>query len=332
MIRKLLFLLEDFFGISRKQARSSVYLFAISIIALIVPSVYQRWIVPQFGSDLSAADQRRLDSITAKIEDHIKSIGEEAIDLSVRKDASLPSQMSDAPIRLFRFDPNSASTGQLLGLGIPVFLVRRIDNYRSKGGKFRKKEDLQRIYDFPADLFNRLSPYIAIEGQTVTANAASPGPSSFEASQGSRPEYKVKKNTTVVPFDVNTCDTAQLIKLKGIGPVLALRIVKFRDALGGFHSETQYPEIYGLDSAVVSELRTYAKVNSPHVKVNINRSEADDLLKHPYLRRERQFVRTLIQYRNQHGSFGGPDDLRKLKLRRDDLIEKITPYLDFQRD
>lgn len=51
-------------------------------------------------------------------------------------------------------------------------------------------------------------------------------------------------NTTIV--ELNTADSASLEQLNGIGKVLASRIIRYRDRLGGFHSLDQLKEVYGL--------------------------------------------------------------------------------------
>jgi competence protein ComEA len=48
------------------------------------------------------------------------------------------------------------------------------------------------------------------------------------------------------PLDLNTATTAQLDALPGVGPVLAGRIVAWRDAHGGFASVGQLKEVEGL--------------------------------------------------------------------------------------
>ena len=47
-------------------------------------------------------------------------------------------------------------------------------------------------------------------------------------------------------IDINGCDSAALVALPGIGPVLSARIIKYRKLLGGFASVEQLKEVYGL--------------------------------------------------------------------------------------
>src|SRR5690606_40943919 len=54
----------------------------------------------------------------------------------------------------------------------------------------------------------------------------------------------------VLALDINRCTAGELVALPGIGPVLAERIIKYRNLLGGFVDKWQLVEVYGLDSSV----------------------------------------------------------------------------------
>jgi len=116
--------------------------------------------------------------------------------------------------------------------------------------------------------------------------------------------------------------------LKGIGSKLSLRILKFREGLGGFHSTSQYSEIYGLDSLALSELNKYARVNSPVRKINVNTSTIEELISHSYLR-NKKLATVIINYRTQHGNYNSIEDLKKVKVLDAGTIEKLAPYLTF---
>ncbi|HLS37651.1 MAG TPA: helix-hairpin-helix domain-containing protein, partial [Sphingobacterium bovisgrunnientis] len=139
-------------------------------------------------------------------------------------------------ITYFTFDPNTATANQWDKLGLSPKQIQVILNYRSKGGKFYKKEDLRKIYSISEKDYNRLESYITI------STADDKPKKSFETSAYEKREVK----SIARPISINTADTSELKQLKGIGSVLAARIVKFRDALGGFHSVNQIQEVYGI--------------------------------------------------------------------------------------
>ena len=67
----------------------------------------------------------------------------------------------------FNFNPNLASIEELVELGFKEKIAERIENYRNKGGKFYKKEDLLKIYGINDFRVKELWDYIKIEKKTI---------------------------------------------------------------------------------------------------------------------------------------------------------------------
>ncbi len=57
--------------------------------------------------------------------------------------------------------------------------------------------------------------------------------------------------------NLNTASASDLLPINGIGPVLSNRIIKYRDAMGGYTHKDQLYKVYGLDSIVVLRLFDY---------------------------------------------------------------------------
>lgn len=319
MFKNMIARLQDFFGISRKEARGALVLMILCLFLIWTPFVFRRWILPVVPVNENDVDLKKLDSIAVRLEKENR--------LKFKKYRKYPEKNYNAKsglsFRLFDFDPNTTTVEELAELGIPVFLAKRIDKFRSKGGQFRNKEDLLTIYDFPASLYKRLEKHIVI---SPVANGYK---AKFTPKDNVVSEKKVfEKKPAVAEFDINKADTAQLVRLRGIGSKLSLRILKFRDGLGGFYSASQYAEIFGLDSLALSELNRFAKVQSGVKKININTASAEELNSHTYLK-SKKIAAIVINYRNQHGVFQSVDDLRKVKVMDEVMIRKIEPYLSF---
>jgi DNA uptake protein ComE-like DNA-binding protein len=320
MLRTLLNRIQDFFGISPKESRGALVLIILSFCLLWTPTLFKRVILPYFQDDTLPYTLEQLDSTAALISNGPPN---ETPEFSDKITTSIPTRQT----RLVTFDPNTATIDQLQGVGIPRFLAFRIQNYRNKGGKFRKKEDLGKIYDFPPALYERLSPYVTLpDGNTVAST--SPSSTVKEVRAPLPAEIKAFGKPTIAPFDINTSDTSQLASLRGIGSKLSARIVKFRDGLGGFHSINQYSEVFGLDSLALSELRRYARIQSAPRKININSASADDLYRHTYLK-NRKLNEVIIRYREQHGPFTSTESMKAIRILDETTLRKITPYLAF---
>ena len=65
-------------------------------------------------------------------------------------------------VESFRFDPNTVSVEDLQRLGFSPKQAASIDNYRSKGGRFRRKEDFAKSYVVADSVYRRLEAYIDI--------------------------------------------------------------------------------------------------------------------------------------------------------------------------
>ncbi|MVM30603.1 helix-hairpin-helix domain-containing protein [Spirosoma sp. HMF4905] len=332
MLKRFQSLVRDYFGFSHKEARGFIVLLFLTSFCLLIPFLY-RYVTDQKPVDTSLADQRKLDSLVALMQ--AEEAKQPQFGSRADKDKTTAEHFSEP--KLFPFDPNTVSVAGWQQLGLPRWLADRIDKYRTKGGQFRKKEDLLRIYDFPPDLYDRLEPYITLKESTHSDRSGNeqfrntgtePYKPTERPAYTERPAFPERPAKPVLqPFDINTADTAQLIALKGIGATLAGRIVKFRDALGGFVSTEQFRDIYGLDSLALDELEKFGKIRSTVRKIPINTATADELDRHPFLsRRQAQLI---VNYREQHGAYTSAESLKPIRILDAKTIEKIAPYLDF---
>jgi competence protein ComEA len=140
-----------------------------------------------------------------------------------------------------------------------------------------------------------------------------------------KPVAEVKKYIPSV-IDINTADTSALIALPGIGSKLSQRIIMFRDKLGGFYKIEQVAETFGLPDSTFQKIKTrLVLINSSVRQININTATVEELKSHPYLRYA--IANAIIQYRNQHGNFSSPDDLKKVVAVTEEVFAKVFPYL-----
>ncbi len=219
---------------------------------------------------------------------------------------------------LFYFDPNTLPGSGWQKLGLREKTIGTILKYRSKGGRFRVPEDLQKIYGLGQRDYQRLLPYVRIAVPEV--KPPYPGYESrvFELRAPLPGRYTI--------IDINTADTTAFIQLPGIGSKLAARIVNFRDKLGGFYSVEQVKETCGLADSVFQKIKEYLKLENLSLrKININTATVEELKAHPYIRYS--LANPIISYRNQHGDFEKIEDLKKVMVVTEDIYHKILPYL-----
>ena len=306
-MRKISAWMRSYFAFSQTETRGALLLILCTLMALTTASFWSAR-MPDV-SPLAAQDRRMLDSLVAVID---------------RREASLPATHS--AVALFPFDPNVADSATLVQLGLKPWIARRVVNYRQKGGKFRIKADVKKIYGLPEATYQRLQAYIQLPAQRAvrTKTATSVSRSATPAAQ---PVPKEKKKRTL-SLNINTADTALLKQLPGIGSKLSARIVKYRQKLGGYYAMNQLQEIYHMTEAGATSLqtRTYITDGYPVHRININRADAAILAQHPYISWD--LARALVQHRQDYGEFRSLDDLREVYLMTEKVFEKTAPYLE----
>lgn len=214
----------------------------------------------------------------------------------------------------FYFDPNAISLDSLLVMNLPLSVAQTIIRYREKGGQFRRKEDLQKIYGLDSVLYATLEPYI----QT-------PSKKSFpkRAVLPSTPQSRTSRSAKTI--DINLASREEWQQFYGIGPVLSGRIIKFREALGGFDSIDQVGETYGLADSVFQQIRPFLLFKEQPKRIDINQCTLEVLAAHPYI--SWQLARRIVHYRQQHGPFNSLEDLSGMQALPADFFEKVIPYL-----
>jgi DNA uptake protein ComE-like DNA-binding protein len=129
-------------------------------------------------------------------------------------------------------------------------------------------------------------------------------------------------------INLNNCDTSQLISLPGIGPVLSVRIIKYRNLLGGFASVEQLKEVYGLSAETYGLIRERVIADSTLItRIKINTAGYKELAKLPYF--EKYEVTAILKYKELEGRIESINDLIDNKLIPAEKVPRVRPYLDF---
>ena len=226
-----------------------------------------------------------------------------------------------------RFNPNTADSLELLSVGFPPYVARNILRYRKAGGVFRKPEDLSRIYGLHDTVLARIKPYIAIPTMEPTMKDTPQRIVPADTASRKHPyaDYMRAKYKPGKFVDINTADTAELMKIPGIGPVRAKKIVDYRRALGGFHSIKQVHEAYDLPE----HLGDWIHISTPAVeKLYINKESLSQLRAHPYLNFYQ--ARAIVELRKREGAIRSMRQLLFLDEFTEGDTVRLTPYLSFE--
>lgn len=148
----------------------------------------------------------------------------------------------------FAFNPNTVSLEDLQRLGFSRKQAQSIDNYRQKGGVFRRKSDFAKSYVVADSVYRRLEPYISIP-----------------------------------LIDLNQADSAEFDSLPGIGGWFASKMIEHRARLGGYSYKEQLMDIYRFDQEKFDALSDLVTVSQPY-RYPLWTLPADSLRLHPYIR------------------------------------------------
>lgn len=158
---------------------------------------------------------------------------------------------------------------------------------------------------------------------TKPSSSSKPSGSSKSTGVNQPPEPKtpVASPSKAIPvLDINVADSLALVALPQIGEVMASRIHRYRDRLGGFVSFDQLFEVKGMDSARFATIKPYIILENKEIrKLDVNRDEFKTLLRHPYL--EYDQVKALVNHRERKGLIKNWEQLKG-------IVGEVNPFLE----
>jgi competence ComEA-like helix-hairpin-helix protein len=235
-------------------------------------------------------------------------------------------------IRLQVFDPNTADSSTLVHLGFKPWQAKNLLKYRAKGGRYRRPEDLKRLYGMTDSMYQTLQPYIQIVRTEVDSlRMDSMGRDSLwrdTTRYDSMPKWQHVKKDTIL--NLRTADTTELKMIRGVGSYRAKQIVRYRDALGGFVRVEQLREVEGMELVADSVMKHFV-LDSANVKqLNVNSMGVRQLSRHPYLRFED--AKAIYELRRRKIKLDSIEQLYELETLSEETIKKVAPYLNFDKN
>jgi hypothetical protein len=143
-------------------------------------------------------------------------------------------------------------------------------------------------------------------------------------------QEKIKTNSAATfvqeKIEINSADTLELMTIKGIGPVLSRRILRYREILGGYNDLSQLLEVYGIDKEKYLEISPSLFADTSRVlKLNLLSGRFGELLRHPYLDYEQ--VSEIFRLRKE-GKLIVHDDLLQSPAFSKSDFKRLFPYLN----
>jgi competence protein ComEA len=159
-------------------------------------------------------------------------------------------------------DPNLAPPEQLARLPrVGPALAGRIVAHREANGPFRTLEDLRTVSGIGPALLEAIGPFIDLSSAPPAPSAGAIRPPAGSGSSV-RPAAPSGAAAGRQQVDINRATAAELQSLPGIGPVIAERIVDYRQANGPFRSFQELERVSGIGPRLRERLEEAARLGS----------------------------------------------------------------------
>ncbi|MEM9051470.1 MAG: helix-hairpin-helix domain-containing protein [Bacteroidota bacterium] len=231
---------------------------------------------------------------------------------------------------LFRFNPNELSDSGYQSLGFSENEIQTLRNYQAAGASFKVKKDFEKLFFVDSAEYSMLEPFIEL-------------PDSIKKKPEKHSTFKTENRQSVKwsdtasyggysykPFvcNINTADTTELKRLKGVGSFYARKIVERRDLLGGYHNIAQLLELWKMTPEKIDKFADQVEIDLSELRqIDINHSTAQELSKHPYL--DFGASSKIVLKREELGRFKDAKELCDSGLLDAELCRKLAPYLKF---
>ena len=238
MLAKLNSWLRAFFTLNKSEQRGIIVL-VILIVLVGLLNLLLPVLIPESKPDFSI-HQKKIDDFL----NEQKRLSDSVENNKVNSD-DIDHEAAVNKLAPFIFNPNKLPVEEWEKMGFTMDQIRTIKNYEEKGGSFKRKEDLKKIYTISDQEYRIIEPFIVIP---------------------------VSKNTsTRKQVELNSTNATELINSLLLSSKLAERTIKFRNLLGGFYKKEQLREVYGISNDIYEDVKDYLTIDPDLIKkLNIN--------------------------------------------------------------
>lgn len=280
-----------------KQKRSGIFLLVFAIVA--AQCIY--WFV-DFTKEESVLPN------ALQIEEYRKEID------SLRKIA-----LENKKPKIFPFNPNFITDYKGYTLGMSNEEIDRLHQFRDKDQWVNSVKQFQEVTKVSDSLLAEISPYFKFPDWVTNPKPKPNYSNSFQNSN--KPKSYAQK------IDLNTATITQLRKVYGVGEKLSANIISYREKNGGFISEAELINIWGLSPEVIERINNEFSVKTPRKieTFNLNTATRDQLVTIPHI--DYEIANNIIEERTLRDGFSTIADLTKVEQFPSKKLEIIRLYL-----
>ena len=275
--------IKDYFSFTRGEKRGTAVLLIIIVILIIA----------NFSIDLLASSKQ---TDFSEFEKEIDAFEKE---INTRKNSE---EVLISTSQFFAFNPNTISDEEWKQLGFKNWQVKTINNYKAKGGHWKTKIDVSKIYGLEVNHYELLKPFILL-------------PDDHPKDQDKSTKEK-SRNIEYFQFNPNTITKEEWEKL-GFKDWQIETIFNYKSKGGKWKTKADFQKIYGLNETDYEKLEPFILLpNEPekknyNKKVYINTANEKELtnLKGVY---SEKYASIIIKYRNSLGGFINKEQLKEV--------------------
>lgn len=220
----------------------------------------------------------------------------------------------------YPFNPNFITDYKGYKLGMSLEEIDRLQVFRKSDRYVNSAEEFQNVTGVSDALLNKIAPFFKFPDWVE--NKQKTGFKTYS-------KFGYKEKTKDTKIDINLATKEDLIKVYGIGEVIANRIIAQRNSLKGFVAMEQLNEVWGLSPEVIENINSQFCVSKvPELElIDINNASLKELSQFIYFKYA--LAKQILIYRSMNGDFKNIEDLSKIKGFPVDKAKIIALYLKF---
>ncbi|GGZ81517.1 ComEA family DNA-binding protein [Algibacter mikhailovii] len=232
-------------------------------------------------------------------------------------------ELEERKPKIYPFNPNFINDHKGSVLGMSNEEIDRLLAYRMKNKWINSAQQFQDITLVSDSLLNEISPY-------------------FKFPEWLRnPERTIKRvytsesqaKTFTEKQDLNKVSVQEIQKINGIGKVLSERIIRYRNSkIGGFASDVELFDVYGLSPEVIKAITNQFTVKTPRIinKIDLNLATIDELVTIPHIGYD--LAHNILEERQLREGYKTIDELEKVIDLPANKIKIIELYLHIEKE
>lgn len=243
---------------------------------------------------------------------------EDVLELQEEVDSIKQAKEEASKPKIYPFNPNYLKDFKAYQLGITTQEFDRLKKFRDDGEWINSASDFQEVTQISDSLLAAIKPYFKFPDWVIAQ----------QKRENEFKKYQSQLKTDAQKQNLNTATSIQLQEISGIGEVLAKRIVRRREKIGGFRSNLQLKDIWGLKYQVRAKLleEFTVKLDEELEKIDINKANVVQLTEVPYF--DYELAREIVHFIKVREGITNFEELSKIYDFPSDKIDRIKLYLE----